>query len=327
MAARALPAVVLGALLLVASIATTAHADTVILKDGTELKGTITETVEGVSVSITTESGSKETIPWAEVKRVIGGAAAPKTDKVILKDGSEIEGTITEQKEGEYLVITTTAGGKETISWTEVKRVVLAPGHTPKTVDATTTGATNAAPTAAATPAPASGVGPTGERTTFFSMSSGIGSCSYSGKSETGTEITGSGIVVASSLQGGFFITPSLAIGAGGSFVYMPSPSGERGGRAADNLDAAPGGFLGPALRFYPSETFFLAAVLGYGGAGNGKFGGTGPALAPSVGFDFYQRGHFRIGVEGHFYYFALSSSHESGKYLGGAALLSVSYL
>lgn len=53
--------------------------------------------------------------------------AAPTEDVVVLKDGTSISGRVLKKEDGKFVVIRTPDGGEQTIAWTNVERVVLAP--------------------------------------------------------------------------------------------------------------------------------------------------------------------------------------------------------
>jgi hypothetical protein len=59
------------------TVATVRGADTVVLKDGTVLRGTIDEMTPGQAVTITLPSGEHRTLPWAALDRVDIARARP----------------------------------------------------------------------------------------------------------------------------------------------------------------------------------------------------------------------------------------------------------
>jgi hypothetical protein len=299
-----------------------AHADTVVLGDGSELDGKIVEEVAGQYVVLETATG-KQTIGWSSIKRVVVAPGA--TDRVALKNGATLDGTVLSRREGEFVVLRSGDQRLLAVPWADVQQVTLAQGHTL----APCPGGPPVAAPAAAHDEEAPRTGPlTQKRGTFFALATGVGIGTYSGASKGGgTKYTGSGFLSHSSLQGGFFVAPALALGAGGAFFYMPSPSGGPEGAASSSLDSAPGGFLGPAVRVYPGDLFHLSLAAGFGGFGASGFGGSGPAVSPAAGVDFYRQGQLRVGVDAELDALFLSSSGQSGTLIVGAALVSISYL
>ncbi|MFO0660632.1 MAG: hypothetical protein U0165_12490 [Polyangiaceae bacterium] len=102
----------------------TPKGDHVSLRDGTFVEGKILAEEPGESVSVETSQGIVK-VPWDEVKRVVRNQSEEvlTNDRVLLRDGTIIDGDVVEENPGEYVVIRDLSGRKQTIPWTEVKRV------------------------------------------------------------------------------------------------------------------------------------------------------------------------------------------------------------
>lgn len=75
----------------------------------------------------------------------LSGAAQGSEDVVLLKDGSEIKGTVIAQQPGQFVTVRTADGREVTLSWDDVRRIDRGSPPTP----------VNPAPEAAPAPAPA----------------------------------------------------------------------------------------------------------------------------------------------------------------------------
>jgi hypothetical protein len=91
-------------------------------------------------------------------------APAPSEDVVLLKDGTQMRGTIVRQEPGQYVVLRTTDGREVTLSWDDVRRVErgsagpVAPA--PPIAPAPTPAPTPPAPAPAPAPAPQASAAP-----------------------------------------------------------------------------------------------------------------------------------------------------------------------
>lgn len=96
----------------------------VALRDGSFVEGKIVAEDAGESVTVETKQGTVK-IRWENVKRVVRVQSNEelKNDRVLLKDGTTIDGTVVEERAGDYVVIRDLGGRKQTIPWGEVKRV------------------------------------------------------------------------------------------------------------------------------------------------------------------------------------------------------------
>jgi hypothetical protein len=300
--------------------ASVARADTVMLKDGSQLKGTVIETVEGDHLVLQTESGAKEVVPWSEVKRVIASPASPTTDKVVLKDGTAVEGKVVEQKEGEYVVIVTSSGGKETIPWSEMKRVVLAPGSQPTTTVAPTTTASAAAPAEVAAPGEPSGAPAGVRRHDGFYFRAGLGAA-FIADGNVRTPVAGplvnmGGGAVAVELAFGGTLANGLVLGGGIYGASIPTPSYSAAGKSVDG-GAAVISTVGPFADWYIDPTWGLhfQASIGYAviSAGEGsdpslKFppkdqSGGGYSLLAGAGYEWWVGDQLSFGVLARLHY------------------------
>ncbi len=94
------------------------------LADGTRLQGVVVTEVAGAYLVIDTKT-ERVTVPWKnftikfEVPRGNPG-------KVMLLDGSKIEGIIKRQAVGQYVIVTRPDGAEVTIAWRSIKSVEVA---------------------------------------------------------------------------------------------------------------------------------------------------------------------------------------------------------
>jgi hypothetical protein len=125
--------------------------DTVVLTDGTRLRGKVVEDPRG-GVTLTLPDGATRRLQPSQVKRVvhgggIGAAATPAreaegSDTVVLADGTEVRGTVAEEDPKAGVSLVRPGGEVKRFKPSEVKRVIYGGGLPPR------------APTPAAAPAP-----------------------------------------------------------------------------------------------------------------------------------------------------------------------------
>jgi hypothetical protein len=272
----------------------------------------------------------------------LGAVSVAHADTIMFKDGTQVEGTVVEQKEGQYVVVESAGGSKETIPWSQVKRVVLSPGHTvaakadgtqaaqpasptetTTTASATTTTAAPAAtttPEASATPATASG---SGVRThDGFYFRAGLGVALFAGGKVTpqagilkGQDVDVSGAGPALELAFGGTLANGLVIGGGIYGASIPSPSYSVSGTTVGG-GAAVISTIGPFIDWYVDKTsgFHVEASLGYAvisaaeGKDSPKFppkdqSGSGYSLLAGAGYEWWVGDQLSMGVLGRLQY------------------------
>lgn len=208
----------------------------------------------------------------------LAGADEPGPDKIILTDGSELRGTITQQDPGKFVVIRTVDGRTLTLNWADVRRVEAASPPAPAPAPAPVPAPAGPTTTTTQTSGSVDGKGPEGSfrQTTDCSkdpnqeicrrettVDAGPGGLRAGFTQEKVTKVgTPPTTVVGFTIDGGFMYGtstaddgPDVSIYGGGAWVGL---------RAQFGLTAFPDASGGPwqGITLHPTVGFFGAGLV-----------------------------------------------------------------